>query len=292
MRCHGGMKKAMLGLGLLALLAVPARADDTALNDGGYGPEPIGGVKGPESVIRMDREDLTLHLGRHAFSVTARFVFRNTAKRLVKQLVGFPDLGAAEAEARRRFKGDRPAAYDGGLTGPLLGMQTFVDGKPATSQLRYGFVRLNESGGWTPATPQNGGLMAWHALPLGFPPGKPVALERRYHAANGGNVLGQQIMDYVVATGGSWQGTIGQLVADVTLDDGLTVKDLCWSAKEAPYGRVSTPARDQWQVLSATRLKLVWNDFEPRTDKRYSHLELDTLPERTGDGKPTGYHNR
>lgn len=287
------MSRRLPWLVLVALVVgTPAYADDTALNDGAYGPEPVGGgITGHESVIRMASEHLDLRMGTKTDSVVARFVFRNTlAGQTARQLVGFPDTAAAGDEAgRRSTKAHSVFAWeDGNAAGPLRGMQTFIDGKPVVSTLRYGYVKNDDSAGgygWRPGTPKDGALMAWHAVWVDFPAGKDVVIERRYYTAVGSNVLGQHLMDYVVATGGIWHGTIGELVADVTLADGLTVRDLAWGLK-LEEGRTTYPPRNEWQVVSPTHLRLHWHDFEPRTSKRYAHLMLASWPRIDAQGKP------
>lgn len=263
----------------LALVALPAHANDTSLHDGAYGPEPVGGgLTGNESVIRMVREHLAIAFGREATDVVATFTFKNTLNETAHQQVGFPDFGAARAEAERRAKRGEHVETDGAdLTGPLQGMVTLVNGKQTPAKLRYGFVKADPNGpGWHPGTPANGMLMAWYAVPVAFPPGKEVTVERRYRAPVGTNTLGLAFFRYVTHTGGIWHGTIGQLVADVTLKDDLKVSDLIWPGQRIPEGMgegifpaatATQPARAAWQVLDDTHLRLTWTNFEPRTQR-------------------------
>jgi hypothetical protein len=269
------------------LMALSALADDTELNEGQFGPEPIGGgIVGVESVVRMESEHLDLAIGKQFASVVARFVFRNSLAVPAKQLVGFPDVGAAQVEADKHLNTrGGVAAYMGPISGPLLDVHTRVGAVEVASPVRFGYVVSDKTGfGWVASTPAKGALMAWHAMWVTFPPGKPLVIERRYHTAIGNNVLGQHLFDYVVATGGAWKGTIGELVADVTLLDGLTSKDLSWG--EVPYARKTEPARKEWQTLTPTHLRLTWRDFEPRTNAHFGHIEIDTKPTRGSDGKP------
>jgi hypothetical protein len=276
-----------LVLAASCLFAVAAQADDTELNDGQFGPEPIGGgIAGVESVVRMESEHLDLVIGKKISSVIARFVFRNSLQVPAKQLVGFPDVGAAQEEADKH-QGTRQgvAAYMGPVAGPLLEVQTRVDGQEVSSPVRFGYVVSDSTGyGWLASTPAKGNVMAWHAMWVTFPPGKPIVIERRYRTATGGNVLQQHLFDYVVATGGVWKGTIGELVADVTLKDGLTTKDLYWGGIK--FVRETWPPRKEWKVLTPTHLRLTWRDFEPRDSKHYGHIEVDTRPKIGTDGKP------
>ncbi|MDB5099015.1 MAG: hypothetical protein JWM80_3436 [Cyanobacteria bacterium RYN_339] len=266
---------------LVLLAAAPALANDTELHDGAYGPEPVGGgLTGPESVIRMAREHLGITFGRKATDVVATFTFVNTlAGQTAHQLVGFPDFGAAGAEAARRIKrGQRDIytdPYD--TTKPLLGFSTFVNDRAASAQLKYGYVKPRTDGGpgWTAGKPGDM-LMAWYAVPVDFPPGKEVNVERRYRAPVGDNVLGVTFFKYVTHTGGVWQGPIGLLVADVTLADGLTTKDLVWPGEPIPKGMgagvfpdnsVTMPNKPAWQIKDPTHMRLVWTDFEPRLQR-------------------------
>src|SRR4051812_45893175 len=84
---------------LACLALASAVANDTSLHEGRWGPEPVGGTEGPESPVRMVREVLRVDFGKATTELEAKFTFRNTqAGPPVKQLVGFPDLGAAEDE--------------------------------------------------------------------------------------------------------------------------------------------------------------------------------------------------
>ena len=81
-------------------------ADDTALNDGSEGPMPVGGLNGPESVIQMVSEAIDVDMGRKVSDVDCHFTFRSHKRSgNAFQLVGFPDLAAAVAEAERRTRG-------------------------------------------------------------------------------------------------------------------------------------------------------------------------------------------
>src|SRR6187401_1860490 len=93
-----------LGASLILSLACvsPSLANDTSLHEGRWGPEPVGGSAGPESPVRMVRETLRIEFGRKVTEVTARFTFRNSQATALTQEVGFPDVGAAETEQRRR----------------------------------------------------------------------------------------------------------------------------------------------------------------------------------------------
>ncbi len=276
------------GVAFAMVAPLSLRADDSAMNEGAYGPEPRGGTKGDESIIRMESEKITVKFGKETSEVKARFVFRSyKPKDPARQLVGFPDYGAANKEGERRDpKGDAPWHGDLNVTGPLKDMHTFVDGKEVESKVEYGFVQMTDDEGWKPGTPENGVLMAWHTMWVDFPPDKDVVIERDYKVDNGEMVGGIAMFEYITATGANWRGTIGQLDADVTLD-GWTVDDIAWKTggkkkqilEGGPY---TTPDKKAWKILSPTHLQFTWKDFEPRTDKdrrSFTLVMVGTNPE-------------
>jgi hypothetical protein len=240
---------------LLCLFASCAFANDTALHDGNDGPAPIGGKRGSESVIRMVREHLDITVGRDKTEVRAKFVFSNTRDdATARQTVGFPDRTAMAAEG----------TFTSDFSGPIERLRTFVNGKERKSRRLRGW--MHERDGFDePARPGEKGAFerVWHAIDVEFPVGKEVTIERRYRVPNGGSVANpaQHFFEYTTATGGVWKGNIGELVADVTMADGLSVEKLLWE----PDGMA--PGRKHWQVLSPKKLRLVWKNFEPRTQK-------------------------
>ncbi|MDR3404532.1 MAG: hypothetical protein P4L99_18670 [Chthoniobacter sp.] len=282
---------AVLLLGTLRL-----SADDTALNEGGYGPQPVGGVHGPESIIRMQSEELHIAFGKKWTEVDAKFVFRNTKKGApAVQIVGFPDIGAAQSEAIRRDpKREKVFAVEQEtpISGVLHGMRTFVNGVEQKSKLRYGWVK-EINGIDTPVEKfdDHTGLMAWHALEVTFPPGQDVTIERHYRTESGSQVYGIHFYYYTTATGGVWQGTIGHMQADVTLKDGLKVDDLAWHGGKLPRiqsyegSMVTKPNRKEWQVLSPTQMRLVWDNFEPRTEKNHRGFQVVTKADAVPPGE-------
>lgn len=252
------------------LVATPALANDTAIHLGRYGPGPVGGgYAGPESAVAMVREHLAITLGRRTTRVVATFTFRNSRRDVtLTQLVGFPDEALARAEARR--KGLDSEGQD--IVGPLRHLTTSIDGVRRPSQAKHGWVRWRgDNLGWEVA-PKTGMPMAWHTLAVAFPPGKDVVVERRYETDHAANTLPSHFFEYITHTGGPWHGPIGQLVADVTLIEGLRVDDLYWPGRRlaAPFGVVpaaaaTSPGRRHWRVLGPSHIQLRWQNFEPRT---------------------------
>ena len=270
------MKSSLFPILLLGAAFASATANDTSLHEARWGPEPLGGPDGPESPVRMMHEELRVEFGKKTTDVEARFTFRNLTAKPVTQIVGFPDLGAAENEQLRRDREKDPKADFEFVnsTGPLLRMKTLVNGRAHPSALRFGEIALDKNQYPMPYRDRKGEttrLMAWHALEVSFPPGQDVTVERHYRVKNGWQIYNIAFFNYTTATGGVWRATIGQLTADVILQDGLKVDDLAWDDAALPKyqrgGQVMVPAkRSDWQVISPTHVRLTWKDFEPRTD--------------------------
>jgi hypothetical protein len=262
--------KTTLFLSYLAL-ASPLMANDTSLHPGRFGPEPLDG-NGKESPVRMVAEHLQVAFGYRHTEVHCTFTFRNLQESgAVEQLVGFPDIGAALAEAKRRH-GDDNALGETVNTAPMKSLQTRVDGQVMKTALQYGPIRKREgTAGYSVWSRHDAvGLAAWHTVRVNFPPGKDVKIERIYQIQNAASAAGVAFFDYTTATGAPWKGTIGRLQADVTLKDGLTAEKLVWPGTKRNGEPLSAelsmaPALSGWTVLKPTHLRLVWENFEPRT---------------------------
>jgi len=268
--------------GLLAavstLIALPAAANDTAIHMGRYGPGPVGGpYTGRESAVAMVREHLAITLGRKQTRVVARFTFRNSLPTPTTQLVGFPD----EALARQHRDPKVEDLAESPMVGPLRRLTTRVDGVVRASKPLYGQVKWRADNlGWEVASGPSATMpMAWHTLSVAFPPGQDVVVERRYETEHGWNALPSKFFEYITHTGGPWQGPIGELVADVTLAEGLTVDGLIWPGhKFAGYASdadtSTSPARASWRVKDPHHMQLVWQNFEPRTQRGRQGFKL------------------
>lgn len=257
-------------------------ANDTSLHDGRFGPEPL---EGGESPVRMVAEHIQVGFGYRYTDVHCTFTFRNTLKdRPVQQVVGFPDIGAAVDVFAR---GEGPNDYstsDEVNTSPIRKMRTLVNSRPVKSRLKIVSAQPGHDADGTVVWSNNKrrGLRAWHTVRVTFPPGENVTIERIYTVQNGTSALGVAFFHYTTATGGVWQGTIGRLQADVTLRDGLTASQLVWPGMkvsedrlEGDFAKYSTsPARKSWQLRDAKHLRLVWTNFEPRTEKNHRGFSL------------------
>ena len=268
---------------LFLAVSLPALANDTSLHDGRFGPEPLGNVESP---VRMVAEHIEVGFGYKDTDVHCTFTFRNTLKdRAVEQLVGFPDVGAAADEMGRREPDRAGTIHELVNTSAIQLMRTVVGGKPVKSVLRFGKVKpgtdVDGTAVWS--HDHKSGVRAWYTMKVNFPPGEDVIIERRYRVQNGTTALGAAFFHYTTATGGVWNGPIGRLQADITLRDGLTADQLLWpGAKVVDNERLvgdslqfaTNPPREEWQVLDAKHLRLVWNNFEPGTEKNRRGFSL------------------
>ena len=248
-----------------ALAIQSATANDTAVNAAAYGPEPVAGLNGEESVIRMESEKIDITFGREEAKVHCRFVFRSGEKsREVKQILGFPD-------------------HEGNDVNAIIRMVTKVDGKEVASQKQNGWFRMDREGPATlGAAPEGDETVKteFHTVPVTFPPDRDVIVERIYTVANGSSVRGDKTFYYTTRTGGVWRGTIGRAEFTVTLD-GWTVDDLAFEdGPQTVAPRIqagfSSPNKSEWTIESPTRMTLVWKNFEPAVHQTRQGIRLAT----------------
>ncbi len=275
------LKRIWLVLVYIAMVPGYAWCDDTALNQGSDGPFPAGGVSGTTSVIQMVSEKIDIKLGKEFTDVDCHFIFRSKKKDApAKQLVGFPDFGAAEAEDSRRRAQDpeyakRPEMFEGDRGGPLQNVETYVNGQKRETELQFGWVSMRD--GIYALAAQNeedAVLMAWHTVPVAFPPDQDVVIERKYRAPNGSQASASQdrqvrLFYYTTATAAVWNGAVERMEVNVDFVDQLTVNDLFWkdpTGKQELGQSPCEPDKDQWRILSPTKLQLVWENFQPRID--------------------------
>jgi hypothetical protein len=260
---------------LFALVAAAsaALANDTALHDGRFGPEPLGETESP---VRMVAEHIEVAFGYQLSKVHCTFTFRNTeGSGTVEQLIGFPDSGAAAEKLAQEYPSERDYIFESAMSSPLRNLRTLVDGEPRETALQ--FVKLPgnlERDGTLAKLPNGrGALRAWHTARVSFPAGRDVMVERSYTLQNGTTMPPRAFFEYTTRTGAEWKGTIGRCQVDVTLLDGVTAEALIWPGSpqdgeqvpDDPERFAMSPSRAGWQILDPTHLRLVWTDFEPRT---------------------------
>lgn len=280
----------LLLAGLCCSLAPDARAaGDMALNDGSYGPEPVGGgITGSQSAIRLQRMHLGVTMGRRDAAVIASFTFANTlAHDVVHQLIGFPDLAAAYKRLGTRAAGKLTGA--GGLPRPVESDLALVDGQREPLVPRLGWVVPAAGGAWHVG--DSGVPMAWRAVPVAIAPNRSVTVVRRYHVPLGQDPLGLSFFRYVTCTAGIWHGHVDRMELEVSLQDGLTTKDIVWPHERVPpeWGAGVFPAssgtrpeRDAWTMPDATHLSLAWSDANPGADPRQGCIAIYAITDRPG----------
>jgi len=261
-----------LGSGLWA--SGPARADDGALNEGLFGPEPLDVARGVESPIRLLEEFLRIEFGAKRSSVAVRFRFQNPdTTRTIEQLTGFPDISL----------GDYYVGWPTRITvtqGPLIDMHTFIDGQEVQSEVRKGRVWEDTSGTWSPIrddSSQTGRnqLLAWHVVKLRIPPGMTVEVERRYSVTNGNDGASNRFFTYILHTAAAWKGTIGRLTVDLFLMKSVDESELDWPrGTPREYGIQCHPDLPAWHRLGPRHYQLIWADFEPATDLERQYLRV------------------
>src|ERR1700722_4587768 len=93
------MKRLFAG-GMFLLLANLSVADDSTINAGSKGDEPLNVKAGEQSPVRMVSEDLEFHFTTKKTRVIATFHFLNPTASTIHHTIGFPDEGlAAQTEA-------------------------------------------------------------------------------------------------------------------------------------------------------------------------------------------------
>lgn len=245
-----------------------AAANDTAINAGGSAPHPVAEFKGDESVIRMVSEKIDITMGKEQSKVHCRFVFRSTKPSGdAKQILGFPDLVGEQD------------------SGPIRSMVTIIDGKEVKAKVEKGYFTNEDTNprgalGQPPHADMVVTEAEYHTVPVTFPAGKDVIVERIYTVDNGGSVEGNVTFGYTTLTGAIWNGTIGKAEFTVTLD-GWTIDDFAFDdgpQKLAPFQQwvYSSPNKSEWKIESPTKLSLVWENFEPAVHKSRRGIFLTT----------------
>jgi len=263
---------------LFLLSVLPVLANDSTINAGGTGPEPLGNYEGDESVIRMVSESIDIKFGKETSEVICRFTFRSTKKGApARQTVGFPDMHSTDE-------------ID---VGHIREMHTKVDGQTVQAEKKRGWAYhvngvLRATLGEKPPTKDSDSQplpMDYFIVNVEFPEDRDVIIERHYISDNGSSFAGDKSFLYTTETGGVWKGTIGQADFHVTLD-GWTVDDLAFEdgiqrlepRKQYPW---CSPNKSEWTVVSPTELKLTWKNFEPAAHSSRKGISLATWRQQT-----------
>jgi hypothetical protein len=259
------MKSPLFLLPILGCLIPHAAANDTAINDGANGPEPLGWRSGEESIIQMKSEHLAIHFGIKQTSVIARFHFlSHKTTGPAKQKLGFPDASRS--------------GIDNNVSGPIRNLVTKVNGRIVPTEFVQGYyeevrgtdgsVEYQKRPDPTAAVAEDSQLQryAWHVIEVDFPVGEEVIVERSYDCPTGADSTNHALFIYETRTGGAWRGVIEKLTAEVSFEEDLRT-DL-----------VQLSPAHGWTWNEAKNLAtLVWERFEPRTQEDRTYFQITTL---------------
>ena len=278
---------------IISLSAMGSFADDSIINTRIEPPEPI---KGEDSRIRMVEEHLDVYFGARETTVEVVFFLENLTDEPVSLTVGFPDTylqakyvseGGEELSRRYRWLDEKFDWYS-----PIEDFVTWVDmpeiivkTKVYRLERLYGHTDTPDAsfeGDWDYYVPNNpddypkNKIALWHAFKLDWEPRQKHIVGHKYRTDHGGiNVgFGQAWFIYSLRTGSTWAGTIGRLEVNLYLTDGQVVEDLALDEESAGVGDwVRSVDRDEWEVISPTHMRLIWEDFEPIDEKAYIDIK-------------------
>ncbi|BDI28662.1 hypothetical protein CCAX7_007130 [Capsulimonas corticalis] len=241
-------------LGLLALAALPARADDGGITFGGS-PRLLSGHK----TIAMDSEVVTMDVRDQTVTVHCRFVFKNHGPACTVRM-GFPD----QARGERAFQDDPKKPPN--PNGTFNSFTSKVDGKPAPTSVVIDAANNSN---------------VWHAKTVAFGANQTHIVEDDYSTYVGGQITDHNSAIsqtyYVLHTGSSWNGNIGRAEVIVRfhrkkMPGPLKAIDLrkignpeAGDIKLAPYG----PNAVVWRgpstpTIAGTTLRFVRSNFKPQ----------------------------
>lgn len=267
----GNAKRVLARKGSAAALAVAsvlfiahppsALADDGFLGAVGHGVVPL-----ENDHVAMDSEHVDAVIRDDGAWVTCVFTFTNSGP-AAHVLMGFP-----EARSRRSLSSDTAPTE-------LLDFQAFVDGlefevqylpqvvptRTPIATLTVQQMRQYPRPTWTPrpANPtakptetarSSTKFSGWHTFTVPFESGQTRVVRNTYHGALSGISIGVQMFSYVVESGSSWSGPIGQADIVVRWEDDRVVAP-GWVHADPPSFETSD-----------RRLTWRFTDFEPGSD--------------------------
>ena len=231
---------------LLLCLAIPAAANDTAMQGAGGAIQPMR----QHSSVRMVSERVDVKLrGAARARVRCEFVFRNEGKTAVVKM-GFPAY--ASGDVRPLDKSD------------LWNFRSLVDGKPVKTT----FVKAKPVS--KQVVPE---YEAWYVKVVPFKAGQTRTVVDTYggrlgESAYGAGAIGKSFL-YILETGKNWKGTIGKAV--ITVD-----------ASNPPPGVRFKSASPKGYARRGNKFVWTLKDFEPVKDKDAIGIEYApvNLPKR------------
>ncbi|HZH97639.1 MAG TPA: hypothetical protein VEX38_01595 [Fimbriimonadaceae bacterium] len=176
----------------------------------------------------MLAESINIRLKDRKAAVEVLFTFKNHGK-ATRVTMGFPEEGSA------------------GGNRSMKGFRSWIDGVPAKVKRR----RL---------TPTRGEEASWKAVYLKEVPfrrGQTRRVRVTYTGIYGGDVTGRAMLEYVLRTGKTWKGPIGQ--CRITVD---------WTQlKKYAAPELDVPDVDpKWRQIGRTRSQTLIRNLRPQTD--------------------------
>ena len=231
------MKRILLAI-LVLRACSPSFADDGAIAG-------VGGavqLLAEHSTVRMVREKVDVQLSTGSARVRCEFVFENEGKAAAVKM-GFPEEAWGDAAYAQKSA--------------FRGFRSWVDGTP----IRTTVVSASPS--------DRREYRAWHVKNVRFAAGQTRTVVNEYGSGLGGVSDGSSFFNYVLRTGASWKGKIGEAVIEVDV------------SRIPPYYTV-TADPDGYQERGH---KLIWvlKDFDPAED-----ISVSLMPRYpTLNGTPT-----
>ncbi len=218
---------------LLVSLSVVACANDAAIHGVGGAIAPMDG----HPSVRMVREKIDARINWDSVKVRCEFVFKNEGPATTVRM-GFPE--EASGVDVGPIKKSR-----------LSGFRSLVDGKPVKTT----FVPTKSD-----ADSDSETYRAWHVKTVRFEANQTRTVVDEYTSPLGMDSMGGRSFSYILVTGKSWKGKIGQAV--VTIDaSGVT-----------SFYRLGLPRESKGYVRKGRTVVWSAKDFEPIRD---IHIDLD-----------------
>lgn len=146
----------------------------------------------PHPSIRMVREEVYVKLYPDRAEVDCTFVFKNEGKATTVQ-IGFPETKQGGTDMKPQES-------------PMLdNFRAYLDGRPTT----YRILKAQKD---------DYDFAYWYVRKVRFEAGQQRTTRVTFSAMLGANSIGEDLFEYVLHTGASWQGTIGsgRIVIDTT----------------------------------------------------------------------------
>ena len=228
---------ALTGCTLLAVALVAA--DDSAITWSGS-PKMLKGH--PTVSMVSEKIVLTVHLGDNAYTdADCTFLFKNNGPACSVR-VGFPDRTRGADEGNFVKSGGNPD-FPHPTFQELQNFKSWIDGKPVATS-----VVLSQDPTVKGAT--YGG--SWHVKVVKFPANGSVTVRDTYRQPQSGGIGAGNIylnqVQYIMSTGASWNGPIGEAEVDVHLPSVLSAKPIGSLTNQSPY------SYEKWDKMEAHQI--------------------------------------